>query len=142
MDRRNEMQWPKKRRMQSVDFDLGEGASNSPRRCSARSRAWQGASPQEGEEEHGRSSNTLSRKAVQGRMRRQHMEQCWMEEKSIRSGPARSSRKREEVHAALQYAVSFHCPVCEWHNCEELFFFEPVGPVVTVTLTTVSIVIH
>ena len=26
----------------------------------------------------------------------------------------------EEVHAALQSAVGFHCLVEEWHDCEEL----------------------
>ena len=28
--------------------------------------------------------------------------------------------KREEVHAALQYAARFHCLVEVWHDCEEL----------------------
>ena len=28
-------------------------------------------------------------------------------------------QKREEVHAALQYAASFHCLVEEWKDCEE-----------------------
>ena len=29
-------------------------------------------------------------------------------------------QEREEVHAALQYAASFHCVVEEWKDCEEL----------------------
>ena len=29
-------------------------------------------------------------------------------------------QEREEVHAALQYAASFHCLVEEWKECEEL----------------------
>ena len=29
-------------------------------------------------------------------------------------------QEREEVHAALQYAASFHCLVEEWKDCEEL----------------------
>ena len=29
-------------------------------------------------------------------------------------------QEREEVHAASQYAASFHCLVEEWKDCEEL----------------------
>ena len=29
-------------------------------------------------------------------------------------------KEREEVYVALQYAVSFHCLVEEWKDCEEL----------------------
>ena len=29
-------------------------------------------------------------------------------------------QEREEVHAALQYAASFHCLVEQWKDCEEL----------------------
>ena len=29
-------------------------------------------------------------------------------------------QEREEVHAALQYAASFHCLVEEWKDCEVL----------------------
>ena len=29
-------------------------------------------------------------------------------------------QEREEVHAALQYAASFHCLVGDWKDCEEL----------------------
>ena len=29
-------------------------------------------------------------------------------------------QEREEVHAALQYAASFHCLVEQWKGCEEL----------------------
>ena len=29
-------------------------------------------------------------------------------------------QEREDVHAALQYAASFHCLVEEWKDCEEL----------------------
>ena len=29
-------------------------------------------------------------------------------------------QKREEVYAALQYAVGFPCLVEEWHDCEEI----------------------
>ena len=28
-------------------------------------------------------------------------------------------QRREEFHAALQYAASFQCLVAEWHDCEE-----------------------
>ena len=36
----------------------------------------------------------------------QKMEQCWMEERWFRSGPAQSNRK-QEIYEALQYAFSF-----------------------------------
>ena len=29
-------------------------------------------------------------------------------------------QEREDVHAVLQYAASFHCLVEEWKDCEEL----------------------
>ena len=29
-------------------------------------------------------------------------------------------QEREQVHAALQHAASFHCLVAEWKDCEEL----------------------
>ena len=29
-------------------------------------------------------------------------------------------QEREKIHAALQYAASFHCLVAEWKDCEEL----------------------
>ena len=37
-----------------------------------------------------------------------------------RAKTVQQEREREEVHAALQYAASFHCSVEEWKDCEEL----------------------
>ena len=37
-----------------------------------------------------------------------------------RPGPCIPRPKEREVHAALQYAASFHCLVEEWKDCEEL----------------------
>ena len=34
--------------------------------------------------------------------------------------PKAMQQEREEVHAALQYAASFHCFVEQWKDCEEL----------------------
>ena len=36
------------------------------------------------------------------------------------SGAKTIQQEREEVHAALQHAASFHCLVEEWKECEEL----------------------
>ena len=36
------------------------------------------------------------------------------------AGAKTMQQEREEVHAALQHAASFHCLAEEWKDCEEL----------------------
>ena len=62
----------------------------------------------------------MSLKATRRRMSWQKQEQCWTKDLWRKREQRQSSKKEEDVYAALQYGARFHCLVEEWKDCEEL----------------------